>query len=388
MRVSRWRHGLGPPLVIAAAAALLAGQPAGPPELPEPGPAGDPARLVAAATADLPACPANGRSAPSTGLSGAAWYRLDPLLDQAGGLAGQRLEAGLLGGPAGLRLDLDAESFAAGPSGGRLVVGTDDGRRSLVRLVDVAAACADLAHDGPGLIRRAVLSPDGRSLVEFRLDRRQRADGGIWRRPLDGGPPSRLAEPLPSNERLGLIFSTELAWGADGLLVVASCGESACLTRIVDPASGEVVTVDDPHVGEPIGLGDRRLVAWAGCPALPCPIVARDLATGRTTTIARLAGLATVRSDAAGRTLLVFEDHAARRIAVVDLDGRPVTTLARPATSARLVASGGRAQAGVELPAGWFALGRDGRAGGRRADDATFVRIADGRRVPATEVSR
>ena len=106
-----------------------------------------------------------------------AWYRLDPVLDRTGTLAAQRLTAGIAGQPS-RQLDLAPESFASGPVGGLVLAGEDDGTVSRLRLLDPARGCATAVADEPAVIRSAVLDPDGRSIVEHRVDRTTRADLG------------------------------------------------------------------------------------------------------------------------------------------------------------------------------------------------------------------
>ena len=61
------------------------------------------------------------------------WFTLDPRLDAAGALAGQRLHPGT--GRDRVRfVELPAESAAAGPFGRLVLVAADDGRRSEVTL--------------------------------------------------------------------------------------------------------------------------------------------------------------------------------------------------------------------------------------------------------------
>src|SRR5688572_12543806 len=79
--------------------------------------------------------PRVGDTAPGT------WYRIDPVID-AGTRVGQRLVIGRAGEESTRVLDLDAESFAAGPFHGTMLVGSDDGERSQLSLVDVARDCA------------------------------------------------------------------------------------------------------------------------------------------------------------------------------------------------------------------------------------------------------
>ena len=247
--------------------------------------------------------------------------------------------------------------------------------------------CASVVHEGPDLIRRAVFDPSGDGIVEFRLDRSSRTDLGVWNRPLDGREPQRILEPLAPNARIGPVFATELSWSSDGRrLVVKTCGETFCLARIFDRSSGRVMTVDDHHVGEAIGVVGEELVAYGGCPWLPCEIVAMNLKTGRVRDLASVAGLATLSvTDACA--VVAFEDFELRgSLRVIDLDGKPLRTLPLE-TGLRLVPASDRALAGFELPAGVIALAKGSRPS-RSLVPATFINIADGRRVPAAEVLR
>lgn len=387
MSLRRRINTLGPPLLAAAAiAVLVAPAVAGPSRSRALGPA--PIRAASEPEA-LAACRPEPRSAAggAATLVGAAWYRLDPVLDAAGGLDGQRLVVGRVGRRGAFELPLGVESFASGPAGGRILVGNDDGRRSTVRILDVGRRCAAVVHEGRDLIRRAVLEPSGDGIVEFRLDRSSRADLGVWSRPLDGTQPRRLLEPLGPNARIGRVFATELSWSTDGRrLVVTSCGESFCLARILDRSSGRVTTVDDPRVGEVIGLVGDDLVAYGGCPWLPCEIVAMNLRTGRVRDLAPGAGLAAL-SDMGAGAVVVFEDFETRgSLGVVRVEGTGLRTLPLEA-GLRLVPASDRALAGIELPAGVIALAEGGRPS-RTHVPATFMNVADGRRVPAAEVVR
>ena len=116
-------------LVPLAAIALL-----GPPGVASPatGGAADPPW-------EPPVC-RGGVAAPAEGR-GVAWFRTDGVLDGTGTLAGQRVTLGLVGGTA-RRVDLPAESFAAGPARGVVLVGDDDGTRSRLRAFDPTRGCA------------------------------------------------------------------------------------------------------------------------------------------------------------------------------------------------------------------------------------------------------
>jgi hypothetical protein len=89
------------------------------------------------------------------------------------------------------------------------------------------------------VIRNGIVAADGVSIVESRVDRRTRADLGVWRRPLDAGAPVRVLPPIGPDARFGPTWLTDLAWSDDDTtLVVGSCGETACRYRLVAGLGG------------------------------------------------------------------------------------------------------------------------------------------------------
>jgi hypothetical protein len=249
---------------------------------------------------DPPPC---AESRPAQVPTGTAWYRLDPVLDGRGWLAGQRLTLGLVAGPV-RHMDLAAESFASGPQAGLVLVGEDDGVVSRLRLIDPGRGCETaVGQERRAVIRGALLAPDGVTVWEHRVSRITRADEGVWRRPSAGGQPVRVLAPLPVDARLGPTFVTELSWVQDGRLGVAACGERACRTRIVDPVIGQVGSF--AGTGPLVGVQGGRAIAHGACAGLPCPIEAVDLETGRRSVLVEEAGLASI--DGSGTGSLVFE---------------------------------------------------------------------------------
>ena len=77
------------------------------------------------------------------------WYRLDPRLDASGALAGQELSIGYSGCPAAT-LGLARESFAAGPFGATVLVGSDDGSRADCRCWTCPPAAAGTSPSARG----------------------------------------------------------------------------------------------------------------------------------------------------------------------------------------------------------------------------------------------
>src|SRR5688500_8093672 len=121
MERSRWFRRAGPAVAAVGGIVLIASTTLG-----APGRAWTPDACAGA--------PRIGAAAPGT------WYRIDPVID-AGVRTGQRLVLGRAGEVGTRALDLESESFAAGPFGGMTLVGTDDGRGSRLSLVELPARC-------------------------------------------------------------------------------------------------------------------------------------------------------------------------------------------------------------------------------------------------------
>ena len=324
--------------------------------------------------------------------SGAPWFRLDPVIDRDGALAGQRLAIGLDGVASARTLDLPAESFAAGPFGRVVLVGADDGVSSSLRLLDVAGDCAWPIATERNVIRRATVDRSGSAVYEMRVDRTTRADLGIWLQPIGGGLPARQVLVAPaSDDRFGRTWATEFAWDLDGdRLAVQSCGNVACRTRIVDPAGGPTVMLDAPDLGSLIGFDGDRLVTYAACRGFPCPVVSTDLGTGTRTALSPAAGPAVVVGTADGARLvnevLVGVERALRS---VPIEGGDAVDLGPVPDGLALEADEPFAGSATELPAGWVLLAPDGRM---RADgSATTSRlrhVPDGMTIPLAEATR
>jgi hypothetical protein len=301
---------------------------------------------------------------------------------------GQRLSVGAPGTPA-RTLELPPESFAAGPFGGTVLVGSDDGAVSRRALIDIASGCAWSLGRSADVVRRATMTPGGSSIVEFRVDRRTRADLGVWRRSLapDGGE-ERILPPIEPDPRFGPTWLTELSWSDDGsLLAVESCGEVACRVRWLDPDSGVGGRIGDPTLGELVGLTRDRLVARAACRGLPCPIRDVSLRTGATHTLVRSAGQAVLGRGVDRRMEIVYEpDALGTTLRSIGVDGTRDRPIAGDLGGRRVVAGPAWASGHLALPADWLALGPDGRLPPDGPTHAAFRRIADGRPVVLQEV--
>lgn len=355
------------PLLIAATAAGPAGRPWVPPACPDP-----------------PHVETGGR-APVDG----ARYQLEPVLVD-GELRGQRVTVAN-GAFRPRSVELAAESFAAGPFGDAVLIGTDDGTHSTLSLIDVRRGCAWLLATASDVIRSATIDPAGRQLHEARVDRVTRADLGIWRRPVEAADEATPAlEPIVPDPRFGRTFSTGLAWSEDGSrLAVTTCGALACRVRVLDPASGRVALIADPAFGDVVGLTGDRIVAHAACPGLPCPLVSVPTRGGQRIVLARDGGLAALAtaSDGAVRVVLEVLDPGRWSLRSVAPDGTQPTDLGPLPTDLRLLPGGSRATGGVALPPGWTALAPDALLPAT-ARAAIARHITDGRAVPLVEVPR
>lgn len=272
----------------------------------------------ASATPD-PVC----RSQPRVDLgepSAHTWWRLADRIDAGGSLVGRRLEVGI-GGSTTLALVLDRESMASGPVGGVVTVASDDGASSAVLLVDVAAGCWWRAHTSQDVVRSAHIEVTGDRLLEHVIQRRDRADSGIWR--IGFGQVSNgvlVMEPFVPRAAMGPVASTEVRLDpSGGMLAVQSCSDAACLTRIqpFDDPLAPPLTIEDPHQGEVIAFIGNALITWQWCLGLPCPIVAWNTETGAMTVLVENVVGAAVTGD--GRTLVAVTDTETGRAFRVDL---------------------------------------------------------------------
>jgi hypothetical protein len=368
---SRWFRRAGPAVAAIGAVALIASTTLGAPDRTwVPGACAGAARV--------------GNPSPGT------WYRIDPALSD-GARVGQRLAVGRSGERGTRTLGLAAESFAAGPFGGTILVGSDDGTRSRLSLVDVARACAWVLAESTDVVRTASLAPDGATIFEHRVDRRTRVDLGIWRRALDGStPPDRVLPPIAPDARFGPTWLTDLAWSDNGRrLAVQSCGEVACRVRVLDPNGGETRLVAHPAMGDMVGLSGDRLVAHGACRGLPCALLSLDINGGPTVTLDRAAGQAVLSRDAQGRPVVVHEVGATgETLRMVRLDGRDPHLLPGDPEGRRLVAGAARSAGAAELTPGWILLGPDGRLPIDGSVRPVLRHVLDGRAVPLDEVSR
>jgi hypothetical protein len=369
---SRWFRRAGPGVAAIGAVALVASSTLGAPNR-----AWDP-----------PVCADTPHAGSGTAV---IWYRLDPTL-RDGALTGQRLSLGGVDGAAIRFVDLDPESFAVGPFDGTVLVGTDHSGLSRLSLVDLAAGCAWPLGASTDVVRGATVSPDRTTIYEHRVDRSTRADLGVWRRPLDGSnAATRVLAPMTTDERFGATWRTSLSWSADArLLAVSSCGEVACRFRLFDPADATLRTVADPALGDLLGVGDGRLVAYGACRGLPCPLFSVDVdGSGERATLADQAGAAVLTTDADGRPVVVHERGVdGKSLREMRTDGGDPRDLDGLADGRRLVAGPSRTDSAADLPPGWLLFGPDGRLPIDGQLGPILRHIPDGTAVPLDEVAR
>ncbi len=396
----RWIARLGAPLVVASLAFAASGVPPG---------LGLVSLSTPAARALVPCPPGQGagnasdRGAARPPAGRRAWFTLTERMDARGTLVGWRFRSGPLATPPTIDVEVGPEAFAEGPVEGIAVLGRDDLATSVVDIIDVGgvgSGCSRASATSRSVIRGAIREAATGDVFVHRLDRLTRTDLGVVRirgDRLAGGAAVDIdavgepaVPPLPADERFGPTWATRMISSADGgTLAIQSCGATECRTRLLEMATGGVVTVDEPPHGELIGLVDGALVAWAACHGLPCPIVRIDAATGEMRTLSD-AATAAVLVDGDERTRIVVEEPRAGGWMLALVDPADATRRMLPSPNGlRLRPHRGGRTEGAELPDGWLRLvpgdssgpawGTDGNAGLLlRTDDA---RTAD----PATD---
>jgi hypothetical protein len=387
---SRWLRWIGPGLVALGAVGLVASTTSGAVARPWiPRACAGPPGLLSSASREL-------RPGGVADLTATPWFRQDPVTDDGGDLRGQRLAVGLDGDRLVRTMDLPAESFAAGPFGGIVLVGSDDGTLSRLAAVDVANGCTWAIADERDIIRRATVDPTGTAIVEMRVDRATRADLGIWLRPIDGRTHARrIVEPIAADGRFGRTWSTEFTWSLAGdRLAIQSCGEAACRTRIIRLDARAVVTstamVDAPDLGLLVGVDGDQVVTYGACRGLPCPIIVTNSRSGARRELVGDAGAA-VLVDTPDGARLVHEQRTAtgRHLQTRPLDGQAPIDLGPIPDDTRLQPAPVAAGAATTLPPGWVLLAPDGRIPADPAAPRPILRhLPDGLAVPLDEDAR
>jgi len=337
----RWLPWLGPPLAVLLIGVLLIrfqpGAEAG----------GKRTAPPTGTCAASPASPDDGGTMRQDAAVG-TWWRIEDRLDAAGSMAGRRLTVGSDGGR-GLTLDLDSESSATGPLGGVVVVVSDTGRTSEIRLVSAVEGCSWLVAESQDIVRGAILDPTNGSVLAHVLERATRADIGTWR---FGGPgaltePARVAGPLPAVAG-GVVWATDLRLDTGGAtLAVQSCGEAACVTRVFDLGTGESIGTIKGDQGTLIGFAGGRLVTWSSCRNIPCAVLAWTVATGDRQQLVDDAQAAAVSAD--GRWLVATLDADTGRTLRYDLATGNHWLVRGIAAGERVLDIGAAATSGIQL---------------------------------------
>jgi hypothetical protein len=383
MPEGRWRRALGPVLSALVAGLLVASASFG---------AISAAEQVPAASPSVPGCARPSRS------GSAAWYEMIERSDSRGRLTGYALRLGSLSAEATARsIALPPESHAAGPFGGVVLYGSDDGRRSELRLVVAETGCEAVVMASAQVIRRSTVDPAGRFVYYHLVDRATRSDLGIWRSTLaDGSAAAQVVAPLAKADlsvgpnAIGTTFSTEFAWTSDGLdLAVQSCGATRCTTRVLHTANGQLAAHATAGQGQMLGMTDDLLVTYGACLGFPCPIVGTERATGRVRALVGAAGGAVLVNGGAGGRLL-YEPPLATgyELAALDLGSSASRTVYRADVHGqRLLPQASRSLASASVPDGWAVLvAPDGRAAFETS--ALLLRADDGAQAALKGASR
>jgi hypothetical protein len=311
-----------------------------------------------------------------------AWYQLRERAGARGELSGHELRLGRGARTHRWQRSLFPESFAVGPFDGAVLVGTDDGTRSELWFVGVDGDCALPARsERMAIVRAATLDPGRRWIYAHRIARGSRTDLGIWRMALAGNRAwQRVLPPLAVSdqqvaERLAPVFATSLLWSSDATyLAIESCGQAACFTRLLDPATGRTVSID--HRGELLGVGEGGLYAYAGCGGFPCPVLRYDLGERRWTPALIAAGPGRLAASQTGAVLAA--PMGRQRLALLRDDrGARMSVQAVETDFAPLAGSG---QTDLETPIGWLPLAATG-ADRHAGEPAGLLRLSDGATV-------
>jgi hypothetical protein len=231
------------------------------------------------------------------------WARVAAQIAKRGDLVGSVMTARIATG-ATLSIALPNESFVAPAMGDVVVYARDSASASEVRVLSLTTGCDVRLISTAEVARSAILDPSGAALYVHAVTRAERNDLGVARYDLMTGSSAMVLPPLKSvaDVGIGLVFGTELAWSVDGShLAVQSCGFSSCATRVLDVASDEFTSYDEPGQGALLGLSNDHLVTFADCLGLPCDVLSTDLVSRAVTTLSPLAVDASFEAGDDGR---------------------------------------------------------------------------------------
>jgi hypothetical protein len=198
------------------------------------------------------------------------------------------------------------------------------------------------------------------------LELGSRRDLGVWRTALDGRIEERVLEPVPdatlAAAGMDRVWATDLRLDPVGRrLAVQSCHPDACVTRIVDLATGDLTVLARGNQGPIVGFTGRQLVTWAACHGLPCPIVGWDLFGQSDRTLSGDSSGAALSGD--GQQLVVERPGAAggREFAAIDLRSGSIRGLGAGGADALPLSGAAGMDAGLEVAGSSVAIGRAGR---------------------------
>jgi len=349
MHQRRWPVLLGLPLVFILGAAAVIG-------IAQP-----PARALGSlAIARLVACAAGHAAVASTGHPGTSWKTIDRV-DASGAIVGRQLFVATSSGTTANAI-LPVESSISGPVDGLVVVTEDDGTRSSVLLVDVAAGCSVTIDERADVVRNAIIDPHDGAVFAHLVARDSRVDLGTFRIARTGSAWSAalVAEPLVGAlaREVGQVFGTGLAIDGSGhLLAVQSCTDLACLTRIFDLARPRAAPtiLRGADQGPLVGFAGQRLVTWSACVGNPCGLSAWDVSGSGRRSLAGGADSAAITAD--GRRLVVLlANEQGTALAELDVASGRSSRLRGLPSGARPLGAGPAASQGLEVASNQVAL--------------------------------
>ena len=234
----------------------------------------------------LPGCDAASLSRPVAAspspLSPPVWFQVDDADPEADTLTGYVLRTGRVGDDTvpGAEVALPPDSFVAGPFGDELVVGQNDGAQSQLEILNAVTGARRVIVRSKDVLRRATWVDD--ALYALVLDQQTREELGVYRFEVTSD--QTLADgtvvlpPLARDETqaFGPTFATQLL-ATDGALVVQSCGELLCRTRVLDRFTGAITLRDELGQGELLGATDSTLVTYEAANGWPCKVLSIDI---------------------------------------------------------------------------------------------------------------
>ncbi len=150
--------------------------------------------------------------------------------------------------------DAWSRSSVSGPYGTDVLVANDVGTQSEVFMISARDGTRRDLFASDAIVAAAAVGDGGRSVYYLELDRGSLISTGLFRRPIEGGPPELVLEgSITEDSPEPVVYWVTADPIVDRVVVQWCFGQVQCTSYLLDPRDGSFVTQDT--LGWPLGAG-------------------------------------------------------------------------------------------------------------------------------------